>query len=108
MGERGQTRPLIYNVFEADWRPPIREGPQARVASKRFLIVHLSVTNSGAEVVSVPALRLVDESGNFYNESMDGQNVPSWWGLIRRLKPADTLEGNILFDVEIKSYKLKL
>jgi len=29
-------------------------------------------------------------------------------GMIRKLKPADTLDGVILFDVDPKSYKLKL
>jgi hypothetical protein len=108
MGERVQVGPLIYNVFEADWRPQLGEGPLARRPARRFLIVHLSVTNSGAETLSAPALKLLDDAGSVYSESIDGQNVPSWWGLIRKVKPADTLEGNILFDVDPKSYKLKL
>jgi hypothetical protein len=108
MGERAQAGPLIYNVFEADWRAQLGEGPLARHPARRFLIVHLSVTNSGAEVISAPGLRLLDDAGQLYSETIDGQNVPSWLGLVRKLKPADTLEGNILFDVEPKSYKLKL
>ena len=108
MGERAQAGPLIYNVFEADWRPQLGEGPMARRPAHRFLIVHLSVTNSGAEVLSAPGLRLLDDDGHLYSETIDGQNVPSWLGLVRKLKPADTLEGNILFDVDPKSYKLKL
>src|SRR5882724_9732215 len=108
MGERVQVGPLIYNVFEANWRTQLGEGPQARRPARRFLIVHLSVTNSGSETLSVPGLRLLDDAGQVYSETIDGENVPSWWGLIRKLKPADTLEGNILFDVDPKSYKLKL
>src|SRR5262245_52276934 len=107
MGERAQVGPLIYNVFEADWKTQIGEGAQARMPMRRFLIVHLSVTNSGSEALSVPGLRLIDDAGHLYSESMDGQNVASWLGLIRKLKPADTLEGNILFDAEPKSYKLR-
>ena len=42
------------------------------------------------------------------NESMEGQGIPLWLGMIRNLKPADTLEGSVLFDVEPKTYKLKL
>jgi hypothetical protein len=105
MGDRVQIGPLIYNVFEADWRAKLGES---RIPTHRFLIVHLSVTNSGAETVSVPALNLIDASGKLYTESIDGQSVPAWLGLIRKLKPVDTLEGNILFDVEAKSYNLKL
>ena len=108
MGERVQVGPLIYNVFEATWLPQLGEPTQARQPARRFLLVHLSVTNSGAEVLSVPALSLVDDAGYVHTEAFDGRNVPSWWGLIRKVKPADTLEGNILFDVEPKSYKLKL
>ena len=104
MGDRVQVGPLIYNVFEANWRTQIED----RRPSHRFLIVHLSVTNSGAEQLSAPGLNLVDDAGHLYSESMDGQGVPSWWGITRKLKPADTLEGNILFDVDAKSYKLKL
>jgi len=100
--------PLIYNVFEADWRAHLGEGAQLRLPARRFLILHLSVTNGGAETVSLPGLSLIDSTGRLYSESIDGQNVPSWLGLIRALKPAGTLEGNILFDVEPKSYNLKL
>jgi len=108
MGERVQVGPLVYNVMEADWRPKMGEGEQARIPSHRFLTVHLSVTNGGGEALSIPSLKLLDDNGRTYDESIDGQNVPSWLGLIRKLKPVDTLEGNILFDVEPKSYKLKL
>jgi hypothetical protein len=66
------------------------------------------VRSSGAEVLSVPALNLIDDSGHVYSESIDGWNMPAWWGLIRKVKPADTIEGNILFDAEPKSYKLRL
>ena len=59
-------------------------------------------------MLSVPPLKLTDESGRIYNESMEGQGIPLWLGMIRNLKPADTLEGNAVFDVEAKSYKLKL
>jgi hypothetical protein len=108
MGEKVQVGPLIYNVFETKWQAQIGEGTQARMPSHRFLILHLTVVNSGAAPTSVPALRLSDDSGRNYDESMDGQGIPLWLGMIRNLKPANTLEGNAVFDVEPKSYKLKL
>jgi hypothetical protein len=108
MGERVQAGPLIYNVFETKWQPQIGEGPQARTPVHRFLIMRLTVVNSGAAPFSVPPLKLTDESGRIYSESMEGQGVPLWVGMIRNLKPADTLDGNAVFDVEPKSYKLKL
>ena len=76
--------------------------------SHRFLIVHLSVTNGSSEAVSMPALSVVDDAGHAFTESMNGQNVSSWFGLSRKLKPVETIEGRILFDVEPKSYKLRL
>jgi hypothetical protein len=108
MGEKVQAGQLIYNVFETTWQAQIGEGQQARTPAHRFMIMHLTVVNSGAEPVSVPSLKLVDESGRIYAESMEGQGVPLWLGMIRRVKPADTLEGKAVFDVEPKSYKLKL
>jgi hypothetical protein len=108
MGEKVQAGPLIYNIFETKWQGQIGEGPQVRTPTHRFLILHLTIVNSSAEALSAPPLKLVDESGRIYNESMEGQGIPLWLGMIRRLKPADTLEGNAVFDVEPKSYKLKL
>jgi hypothetical protein len=108
MGDKVQAGPLVYTVMEADWRAKLGEEGQIRAPSHRFLIIHLSVTNGGSETLSVPGLKLIDDSGHVYDESMDGQGVRTWLGLIRKLKPVDTLEGNILFDVEPKSYKLKL
>ena len=108
LGDKVQVGPLVYTVIEADWRTKLGEGAQARAPSRRFLIIHLSVTNGSSETLSIPGLRLIGDTGIVQSESMDGQNVPSWLGLIRKLKPVDTIEGNILFDVEPKSYKLKL
>ena len=108
MGEKVQAGQLIYNVFETKWQAQIGEGQQARTPVHRFLLMHLTVVNSGGEPVSVPSFRLTDESGQIYPKSMEGQGIPLWLGMIRRVKPADTLEGNAVFDVEPKSYKLKL
>lgn len=104
MGEKVQAGQLIYDVFETKWQAQIGE----RTPAHRFMLMHLTVVNSGAEPVSVPSFKLVDESGRTYTESIEGEGVPLWLGMIRRVKPADTLEGNAVFDVEPKSYKLKL
>jgi len=108
LGEKVHVVPLIYNVFETTWQGQIGEGPQARMPAHRFLVLHLTVVNSGAEVLSVPPFRLIDEAGRNYDESMEGQGIPQWIGMIRNLKPANTLEGKAVFDVEPKSYRLKL
>jgi Domain of unknown function (DUF4352) len=108
MGEKVKVGPVIYNIFEAKWRAQVGEGPEVRTPTHRFLIVHLSATNSGAEILSMPSLKLTDEAGQTYNESMEGQGIQSWLGMVRKLKPADTMEGNIVFDLEPKYYKLRL
>ena len=108
MGEKVQVGPLIYNVFETKWATQIGQGPQARTPAHRFLVLRLSVVNSGAETVAVPPFKAVDETGGVNEESLAGQELAHWLGLVRKLKPADTLEGNVVFDVEPKTYKLRL
>jgi hypothetical protein len=108
LGDKVQVGPLIYNVLEAKWRPQIGDGSEARVPDHRFLIVHLAVTNSGALDIDLPLMTIVDQAGQVSNESLDGRGVPYWMGLIRKLKPADTLDGTIVFDIDPKSVKLKL
>ncbi len=108
MGDKVQVGPLIYNVFETKWLPQIGEGPEARTPAHRFLILHLTVVNGGAEPLSVQSFQLVDGSGQVYQESIEGKDVPHWLGIARTVKPADTLDGSVVFDVEPKTYKLRL
>src|SRR5258708_30921703 len=70
MGEKVQAGQLIYNVFETKWQAQIGEGGQVRTPAHRFMLVHLTVVNSGAEPVSVPSFKLTDESARTYAESM--------------------------------------
>ena len=108
MGERVEAGPITYNVFEAEWKTQLGTGQQASVPAHRYLVVHLSATNGGAETVSLPPLMLTDDSGQIYGEAPIAGDIPAALGLVRTLKPADTLDGRVLFDVDPKSYKLKL
>ena len=108
LGDKVQVGPLIYNVFELKWLPQIGEGAEARTPAHRFLILHMTVVNSGAETQSVQSFQLVDDGGHLYPESIEGQGVPHWFGISRNVKPADTLDGSLLFDVQPKTYKLRL
>ena len=38
----------------------------------------------------------------------DGESVPQWVGYVRRIKPADTLNGNVVFDVPARHYRLEV
>jgi hypothetical protein len=38
----------------------------------------------------------------------DGQGVPQWIGYIRQINPADTMQGNLVFDAPPRHYKLRV
>src|SRR5215831_20328634 len=108
MGERAQAGQLIFTVFENRWMPQIGAGTTARIPANRFFLLRLSIVNSGSNEVAAPPLTLVDDTGQRYPELSDGDGVPQWMGYLRRVKPADTLTGNIVFDVTPRHYKLEI
>jgi len=108
MGERVTVGALVYNVIEDRWRAQLGEGAEARVPKDRFFLIHLSVVNGGASDVMVPALTLVDDSGQTHEELSNGDQVPDWTGYLRRVKPAETIQGNVVFDVPPKHYRLRV
>ena len=109
MGEKVQAGPLIYTILEASWKERLSDDATAKPPSERFLLVKLSITNSGASQVSVPALSLVSPSGKSYLEITDGlQNLSGWLGMLRIIKPSQTEQGLILFDAPIGAYKLEV
>ena len=108
MGERVEAGALVYTVLEAEWQPQLGEGANARVPQQQFLMLRLSVTNSGIREVDIPRLRVVGAGGESSDELTDGDRVPNWLGMLRSLKPADTIDGRILFDVPRLDYKLEV
>ena len=108
MGERVTAGSLVYNVFEDQWKAQLGEGTNARVPKDRFFLIRLSVVNGGATELMVPALTLVDDNGKTYPENPDGDGVPEWTGYLRKVKPAETLEGYVVFDVAPKHYRLRV
>src|SRR5437773_4014148 len=108
MGDRAQAGALIYTVFDTKWMPQLGASPTERIPTNRFLLVRLSVVNSGSAESGVPTLTLIDDNGQRFPELGNGEGVPQWVGFVRRLKPADTLTGNIVFDVPLKHYKLEV
>jgi hypothetical protein len=107
MGERVPAGSLVYNVFEDQWKAKLGDGPDARVPKDRFFLVRLSVVNGGSTELMVPTLTLVDDSGQTYSELSNGDQVPQWLGYLRRIKPAETLQGYVVFDVAPKHYILR-
>jgi len=108
MGEQVQVGPLIYSVIEAEWHGHLAAGGKERLPQNRFLIVRVSVTNSGGREVGVPGMVLETPQGESYYEDPDGEGVPDWLPGLRRLAPAETREGRILFDAPQKSYRLRV
>lgn len=79
-----------------------------RVPKDRFFLVRLSVVNGGSTELPVPTLTLVNDSGQTFTELPDGEGVPSWAGYLRQVKPAETLQGNVVFDVPPSHYRLRV
>jgi hypothetical protein len=108
MGERAQAGPIIYTVFESRWMPQLGSDATARIPKNRFFLLRVSMVNSGSNETVVPALTLIDDNGERHAELSEGEGVPQWIGYLRRIKPADTLTGNIVFDVPPRHYKVEV
>jgi hypothetical protein len=108
MGERVTVGSLVYNVFEDQWKAQLGKESDTRVPKDRFFLVRLSVVNAGSADLMVPTLSLVDDGGQIYAELPNGDQVPEWTGYLRRVKPAETLQGNVVFDVAPKHYRLRV
>ncbi len=108
MGERIIAGPMTYNVVQTTWRTQLGDLLSMRLPENRFLMITLSATNGGGKELSVPFLTLEGEGGKTYSELENGQNVDNWFGLVRNIQPAETRQGNLLFDVPLTSYRLRL
>jgi len=108
MGERAQAGPVIYTIFEDRWMPQLGAAASPRIPANRFLVLRVSMVNSGGNDAMAPPFTLIDDNGQRYPELSDGDGVPQWAGYIRKIKPADTLTGNVVFDVAPRHYKVEL
>jgi len=108
MGERVQVGPLIYLVQDLEWRDQLGEGLQAQMPRHRFLLVRLSVTNSGIREADIPPLSLVGSDGRTYPELERVNGLPEWLGYLRMIQPAATEHGRVVFDVPAGAYRLRV
>jgi hypothetical protein len=108
MGDRVQLGSLIYIVYDSQWLTHAGNGASARIPESRFFVVRVSITNSGAGNVNVPAMTVTDEDGKQYSELTNGDQVSQWLGFLRAVKPADSLQGNVVFDCPPRRYNLKI
>ncbi len=108
MGERVIAAPLLYNVVQTVWRTQLGNLFKVRVPDHRFLLISLSATNNGGKPVSVPFFMLEGSNREEYRELQTGDGVDNWFGLLREIAPGETRLGNIVFDVPLASYRLRL
>ena len=110
MGQRVRVGPFTYSVLEARWTRSLSTDPQARIPKNRYVIVRLTITNSGGEEAAFPQFTLQSPTGQEYPEVIEGvSEVPNWFApLSRNLKAAQNASGNVVFDVPLGGYKLKL
>jgi hypothetical protein len=108
LGEKVQLGKLSYAFFETQWLTQLGDGPTARVPQHRFFLIRFSATNSGSSDANIPNMTIRDDKGKEYEEVSDGSGVPQWAGYLRMAKPADTVQGNLVFDAPAAHYKLKI
>jgi hypothetical protein len=108
LGDRVQLGQLVYTVFETQWLTHMGEGAEARVPENRFFLVRMSATSGAPGTVTIPNFALVNDKGNTYPELSNGDGVPQFIGYLRSVRPAESAQGNALFDVPPGHYKLKV
>jgi hypothetical protein len=108
LGHRISLGHLTYTGFEVQWLPQLGTGSNARIPQSRFLLIRMSVVNGGSETLLIPNLSIEDDKGNSHDELMNGEGVQNWVGFVRRAKPAESIDGNIVFDVPPQHYRLKI
>jgi hypothetical protein len=109
LGERVTVGHLIYTVFDTQWLTHVGDDPaNQRVPQNRFFLVRASIVNGGAREVVAPNPTLEDDKGNSYPELNNGEGIPQWAGYLRQLRPAETIQGNLVFDVPPAHYKLRV
>src|ERR1039457_2374154 len=108
MGRRVSVGHLVYTVFETQWLTQLGSGANVRIPEHRFFLVRLSAVNGGSEQMAIPNLTIEDDQGNSYDELPNGENVPQWVGYLRQAKPAESIDGNVAFDVLPRHYKARV
>lgn len=108
-GDKATAGNLVYNVTDAEKTQQLGEDPaNPRTAKDRFYLIRMSISNSSSDEQPIPAMSLVDDTGQSYTESADGTGVAHWLGVVRKVSPAQTESGYVVFDAPVKHYRLRL
>ena len=106
MGDRATTGAVTYVGLTADYRQDL---PGAKDALKnRYLVISLSITNVGGTEIMLPHTRLIKPDGTEIPELTDIEGFPQWLGLLRKISPASSEQGYVVFDVPVGAYKLQV
>lgn len=105
IGEKVQVGPLVYEIYQSNWRNELGSG--GRTPKNRYLFIKVSVTNSSNEPVAVHGFSVrgagADDVYSEVTEDMD--KVDNWFGLLRNVGPSQTEQGWVVFDVPLAAYK---
>jgi hypothetical protein len=107
-GDRAPVDKLNYSIVDTQILTRLGEDSSVRTPRDRFYVIEFSVFNSGTQDAAIPALTLVDDAGNTYNELADGSGVARWLGVVRHVAANQTETGTVVFDAPASHYKLKL
>ena len=108
MGEKVTVGSTVYSVFETQWLTHIGVPPDEKVPRNRYYLVRISAVNGGGSEVMLPNLAVEDDSGASYPELTTDVGAPQWIGMLRQVRPADSVSGNLVFDCPPGHYKLRL
>lgn len=108
MGDRVEVGHIIYTAFETQWLTQIPQDPTPRIPQNRFFLIRISAVNSGGGDLIVPNMTIQDDNGKTYEELSNGEGVPQWIGYLRQVKPADSVQGYIVFDAPPAHYKMRV
>lgn len=108
MGDKVPVGHIIYTAFETQWLTQIPQEPSPRIPQNRFFLVRISAVNGGAGDLIVPNVTIQDDHGKTYEELSNGDGVPQWVGFLRQAHPADSVQGNVVFDAPPAHYKMRV
>ena len=108
MGSAAPIGSVHFTALSTEWKDQLDSSAVPLVPKHRWLLINVTITNGGGQDASLPMLTLVDAAGTEYKEEEKGDGVSNWLGLMRLLKPAETTQGSLIFDVPAGPYKLKV
>ena len=108
MGQTIKLGGVEHTVLVAEWKAALGQGAEARMPSRQFLVLRLSLVNKESTPMEVASMRLLAADGTEYEELADGSGVTDWLGLVRQLTSGESRLGSVLFDAPRGVYTLKL